>query len=80
MKRTMLAGPWITCLLFAVALTVSAYAQNLTGQLSGTVLDQTGAVIPNANIVLTNSNTNDIRRIVSNSDGVFAFASVPTSE
>lgn len=80
MKRTMLAGRWITCLLFAVALSVSAFAQNLSGQLSGTVLDQTGAVIPNANVVLTNSNTGDIRRTVINSDGVFAFASISTSE
>ena len=80
MKRTMTAGKLVTCLLFAFALSFSALAQNLTGQLSGTVLDQTGAVIPSANIILTNANTGDIRRTVSNSDGVFAFASVPTGE
>src|SRR5215470_3070215 len=55
-------------------------AQNLTGQLSGTVTDQSGAVIPNANITLKNQLSGDIRRTVSNSEGVFAFASVPTGE
>jgi Carboxypeptidase regulatory-like domain len=80
MKRTMLAGRWFACLLFAFALTVGVAAQSLTGQLSGTVLDQTSAVIPNANVTLTNALTGDIRRTVSNSDGVFAFASVPTGE
>ncbi len=42
--------------------------------------DQTGAVIPNANITLTSQLTGDIRRTVSNSDGIFAVASVPTGE
>ena len=80
MKRTMLAGPWLTCLLFAGVLTVAGFAQTLTGQLSGVVTDQTGAVIPNANITLTSQLTGDVRRTVSNSDGIFAVASVPTGE
>ena len=80
MKRTITAGKLLTCLMFALALSFSAFAQNLSGQLSGTVLDQTGAVIPSATVILTNANTGDIRRTVSNSDGVFAFASVPTGE
>lgn len=58
----------------------SVNAQTLTGQLTGTVTDQTGAVVPNANITLTNQLSGDIRRTVSNSEGVFAFASVPTGD
>jgi hypothetical protein len=63
------------CLAFTAGI-----AQNLTGQLSGTVTDQSGAVIPKANISLKNQLSGDIRRTVSNSEGVFAFASVPTGE
>ncbi len=70
--------------ILALALLCSAYTagygQNLTGQLSGTVTDQSGAVVPNANITLKNQLSGDTRRTVSNSDGVFAFASVPTGE
>jgi len=58
----------------------AGYGQNLTGQLTGTVTDSSGAVVPNANITLKNQLSGDIRRTVSNSEGVFAFASVPTGE
>jgi hypothetical protein len=80
MKRIIPASKIIPCLLFVLTLTVGAFAQTLTGQLSGIVTDQTGAVIPNANITLTNQLNGDIRRTVSNSDGLFAIASVPTGE
>src|SRR5262249_55081867 len=65
----------LLCLTFTVG-----WGQVLTGQLSGTVTDQSGAVIPGANITLTNQLSGDIRRTVSNSDGVFAFAAVPTGD
>src|SRR5215470_732830 len=58
----------------------AGYGQNLTGQLTGTVTDQSGAVIPKAEITLKNQLSGDLRRTVSNSEGVFAFASVPTGE
>src|SRR5215212_8878375 len=73
-----LSGALLTmllCLTFTVG-----FAQVLTGQLSGTVTDQSGAVIPAANITLTNHLSGDTRRTVSNSEGVFAFAAVPTGE
>src|SRR5215475_4819997 len=65
----------LLCSVFA-----AGYGQNLTGQLTGTVTDPSGSVIPNANITLKNQLSGDIRRTVSNSEGVFAFASVPTGE
>lgn len=65
---------------FLCLLTVAGYGQVLTGQLTGTVTDQTGAVIPDATIILKNQLTGDLRRTVSNSDGVFAFAAVPTGD
>src|SRR5215467_123893 len=65
----------LLCSVFA-----AGYGQNLTGQLTGTVTDPSGAVVPNANITLKNQLSGDIRRTVSNSEGVFAFASVPTGE
>lgn len=65
---------------FISLLVTSGLSQVLTGQLSGTVADQSGAVIPNANITLKNQFSGDTRKTVSNSEGVFAFASVPTGE
>src|SRR5205085_9895205 len=74
----------IRCVLLVVGLMclacLTGTAQVLTGQLSGTVADQSGAVIPAASVTLKNQLTGDIRKTVSNSEGVFAFAAVPTGE
>lgn len=70
--------PWSVRSLFVVCLAVSiAWGQSITGQLSGIVNDQSGAVIPNANIILRSDATRDVRRTVSNSEGFFSFAAVP---
>jgi hypothetical protein len=51
----------------------TAHAQQLTAVLSGTAYDQTGAIIPNANIVVKNEASGDTRNTVSNKDGFFTF-------
>lgn len=42
-------------LVFAGVATVSASAQNIFGSIVGTVVDQTGAVLPKAAITVTNT-------------------------
>src|SRR5277367_2142838 len=56
--------------------TPSGHAQQLTGTLSGTVYDQTGAVVPKANVVLKNESSGDVRTAVSESDGHFVITAV----
>ena len=66
-------------LALSTALLLSPYAlhaQGITANLSGTVTDQSGAVIPNANISLKNQATGDIRTGKSNGAGDFTFSSV----
>src|SRR5689334_21648509 len=53
-----------------------AFAQT-SGQVVGTVRDSTGAIIPDANIVLTNVATNLSLQTTSTSSGDFAFPVVP---
>jgi Carboxypeptidase regulatory-like domain len=52
-----------------------AHAQ-ITGTITGTVYDNSGAVIPGANITLINQSSQDVRTSVSDSAGYFAFPSV----
>lgn len=54
----------------------TANAQQLTGTLSGTVYDQTGAVIPNATVQLKNQQSGDVRTTTSNASGLFVITAV----
>jgi hypothetical protein len=50
----------------------NACAQVLYGSLTGTVTDPTGAVIPNASLVLTNQGTAEARTVVTNAQGEYS--------
>jgi hypothetical protein len=70
-------GTLIAFLLLALTLLPSVgFAQNASGTVSAIVEDKTGAVIPNAKIVLKNEATNATRETLSNGAGVFSFAAV----
>jgi hypothetical protein len=65
--------------LVAALLLVSSalQGQQLTGSLSGTTYDQTGAVIPNAVVELKNEASGDHRKTISNSGGYFTITAIP---
>ena len=52
-------------------------AQGVFATLTGVVSDSTGAVVPNAKVVLTDAGSGSARDTQSDSDGFFTFASVP---
>jgi hypothetical protein len=66
-------------LVVLLALPASSYAQRFTGELSGTVVDDSGASVPGADVTLTNEASGAQRRTVSNADGFFAFSAVPAA-
>src|SRR5512133_2640590 len=53
-----------------------AFPQASTGMVSGTVRDQSGAVIPGASVTLTKTDTSVASRTASNDAGMFAFPAV----
>ena len=55
-----------------LAMCVGLYAQAPTGTILGTVTDNTGAVIPSANITITNKATNVARTTVTNAEGIYS--------
>jgi hypothetical protein len=67
----------VTLLAFLVLFTSAALAQLTTADILGTVTDATGAVVPNANVVLTNLGTNEKRTTQSNSSGDYNFTLLP---
>ena len=57
---------------------VAAQAQITTGAIDGTVLDQTGAVVPGTLVEAKNVDTNFSRSMVSAGDGRFLFLQMPS--
>ena len=58
-------------------MTVSAWAQLSTATLFGAVTDNSGAVIPNATITLTQVDTNFTRTVKSNDQGQYRAEFLP---
>ena len=78
-------GQWSRCVRQAVWLVVSwavlavagqyaARSQAITGDIVGTVTDSTGAVVPNARIIITNVGTQEKRQVTSGAAGEYAFS------
>ena len=59
-----------------VAFSSTAFSQTVTSSLSGTVRDTTGAVVPNATVVLTDVATHVAQTTISNGSGFFAYAAL----
>jgi hypothetical protein len=70
-------------IVLAVALVFTAQAPCQiagTGNIQGTVSDSTGAVVPNASVVLTSEATHVSRRTSSDTAGIYAFPGVPVGK
>jgi Carboxypeptidase regulatory-like domain len=75
----------IACRLTVLALFLCAglsiaRAQEITGELNGTVKDTTGAAVPNATVTITNSDTKlVVRTVTTNGDGEFSIPLLPVA-
>jgi hypothetical protein len=68
----------LSLLVIAAFLTTVCFAQSTsTARLDGTVTDATGAIVPNAKITVTNTNTRQTLDTTSNASGAFALAPKP---
>ena len=66
----------IPVLALLLAMPGTTYAQRMTSELNGTVVDESGGVIPGADVLLINENSRSEYRSVTNADGFFAFSAV----
>jgi len=71
----------IICRVAAISMICSAacLAQSIFATLTGTISDPSGSVVAGATVVLKNEASGDVRRSVSNNEGYFTFASIPTA-
>src|SRR4051812_19838452 len=68
----------ILCGIMLAALAAVGHAQMISATLTGVVSDATEAVVPHAKVTVTNLTSLDVRRSVTNEDGYFTFASLPS--
>lgn len=68
---------WVPLLLLALAPARLRAQAVANAQVHGTVTDQTGAVVPNAQIEATQMATGTVRRTTSNADGVYVLPNLP---
>lgn len=70
----------LVCLAVTLILGIKLLHAEVTGTVAGTVLDQSGAAVPNVSVILKNGDTGLIRRVQTNAAGTYEFLSVPTGE
>ena len=70
----------ILLVLALVVTGIAVWAQVPTGIISGTVTDESGAVIPNAAITITNKATGAARSVTANASGIFSASALEPGE
>jgi len=63
--------------LLSATLAISVFGQVQLSGVSGTVLDSTGAAIPDASVKITNTDTGLVRNVVSDADGNYVVPDLP---
>src|SRR5450755_2474846 len=70
----------LTCVVALLVMGGHLLHAEVTGSMSGTVVDQSGATVPNATVILKHPDTGLVRRVQTNASGSYEFLSVPTGE
>jgi hypothetical protein len=70
----------VLIVLLILSVTASVRAQTATGSIVGTITDQSGAVIPNANLTIIGKGTGITRAVVTNSEGLYSSPALPAGE
>lgn len=74
--RVLIQCSLVVCLLVSI-FAASTFAQVPVGTISGTIVDESGAVIPNAVVTVRNKSTGAERKVTSSEEGTFSAAALP---
>src|SRR6516165_9257392 len=65
------------CLLALLVMVVTAMGQTTTGIITGLVTDSGGAIDPGSAVTLTNMDTSQVRKQLTNETGAYSFPALP---
>src|SRR5438105_11784467 len=68
---------FVCSLLFTLVAAISAFAQKTTGDISGTVMDTTGAVLPGVAVTAVCTETNLTRSAITDAQGTYSLPELP---
>ncbi|MBS1808130.1 MAG: TonB-dependent receptor [Acidobacteria bacterium] len=74
--RVLIQCSLVVCFLLSI-FAAATFAQVPVGTISGTIVDESGAVIPNAVVTIRNKSTGAERKVSSSEDGTFSAAALP---
>jgi hypothetical protein len=66
--------------ILAVLVLVAASWAGITGSISGVITDSTGALVPGANVVATNTQTGFSRSVISDAKGFYVITALPVGD
>ena len=78
MQKAFWSAVLLICIL--VGYTSSLYGQLATGSILGSVADQSGAVIPNATVTVTNKASGVARALTANAEGLYNAPALPAGD
>jgi hypothetical protein len=67
-------------ILWLFGISILGFAQAPTGTISGTVTDESGAVVPSATVTISNKATNFSRTITTNTEGLYSAPALPAGD
>jgi len=68
----------LLCALITFSLAIAAHAQDISGAISGTVLDPSGSAVANAKVTVTNTDRNQqVRVFTTDSSGAYSVPGIP---
>jgi hypothetical protein len=76
-KRTSMFVVVFVSVMLALCLAPTVFAQTDTGSIRGTVMDEQGRAVADAQVVITNADTGYTRGVKTTSDGNYVFQSIP---
>src|SRR6476646_2394624 len=68
---------WLSAVLFALLVVVTANSQTFRGAINGTVTDPSGAAVAGATVKATEKATGIVHSTVTTGDGQYAFQDIP---
>ncbi|HTQ56379.1 MAG TPA: TonB-dependent receptor [Bryobacteraceae bacterium] len=79
--QQILRGRWLWVIAFCfILMPALVLAQTETGAITGTVTDQSGAVVPGATVTVKSVATNAIRNATTNAEGIYAVSNLPPGQ